>query len=171
MSHDQTLDIFADLEQSLIRAVSESQSKANREALKLQVKAARARIAQPSCEKDERAELVTLIESWEQANIWATAGIAAMVKRSSCSCCGSLSHSPDGYYKHQVGRKDPTLQRWVKLVQFNPVEFDSIPKEVIFRDEVSDFCMTCLDTSQFDLTKGMVKCLTPALVEKLHEQV
>lgn len=164
-------DLFADLERSLSLAVFESENKKNKASFTQQVKAARVRISQPSCQGDERQELLAMIDRWEQANIWVTSGIAAMIKRTSCSCCGELSVSPIGYYKHQTGRQDPSLQRWVKFNDYNPAaaEFSSVPKEVIFSDETSEFCLKCLDITKFDPAKGMVKCLTPALVEKLHE--
>lgn len=164
---------FADLEAALTKAVKDIEAKANARAITSEVRAARHRLTQANTTQEERAELLAKIDQWEQANIWTTAGISAMVQRQVCSCCGEVTLSPIGYYRYQVGRKDASLQRWVRIAKLDLSEqlSASYPRSVIFQDSCSDFCMSCLDLIKFDLAAGQVKCLQAAYVEKLHEEV
>lgn len=170
-----TLDEFDDLEAELNAAMQQAMAKKEQEdaetIIRKNLKAARQRISTTLISQQERAELLKKIAEWEEATIWLTTAVAAMFSRQSCSCCGHVSISPIGYYRHQIGRKNLKANRWVALQRHELLEIHATdyPREVIFQDSTADFCLNCLDLSRYDIQKGQVKCLAPIMVEKLQE--
>lgn len=169
-------DDFAELEAELNAAIKEVQDKKAAEDaesyIRRNLKAARHRINTTLVSQKEREELLKKIAEWEEATIWITTAVAAMFSRQACSCCGHITTAPIGYYKHQIGRKNQKDNRWVRVQHFELLEIraSEYPGEVIFQDSTSDFCLQCLDVSRYDIQQGKVKCLAPAMIERLQEQ-
>lgn len=170
-----SMDDFADLEAELNAAIKEVQAKKEKEdaetVIRRNLKAARQRVNTTLVSQQERLELIKKISEWEEATIWITTAVAAMFSRQACSCCGHVTTSPIGYYRHQVGRKNPKTNRWVIVGKYELAEIQAsdYPGEVIFQDSTTDFCLQCLDVARYDIQQGKVKCLSPAMIEKLQE--
>lgn len=164
-------DPFADLERDLVAAVAAMAAKRKANDVGAHLKAARARVQQPACQGDERAELLLKIEQWEQANIWEQIGISALIERKTCTCCGKTSHNPIGYFSYQRGRKDHKAERWVAIraIELADQLNSQLQRSTIFQDTASPFCMRCLDTEKFQLDNGATKCLLAYQIDSLVE--
>lgn len=171
INQDVEIDIFADLERDLAAAVAAMAAKKKANDIGAHLKAARARVQMPSCQGDEREELLAKIAQWEQATVWEQVGISALIERKTCECCGKTSHNPIGYFSHQRGRKDRRAERWVAIRAIDLADqlSSQLQRSTIFQDTQSSFCMWCLDTEKFQLDNGATKCLTPAQIDSLVE--
>ena len=160
-----------ELEREMKAAVLRTQQKRAKNDLSMQVRAARQRVQNPNISGEEREDLLNRIEDWEQAYIWITTGIAAMIERKICKCCANVTNSPVGYYRHQIGREDAKSARWVRIKELSQADNNpSIAREVVYTETEVDFCLSCLPNG-FDLTTGTVKKLVARSHEQLHPEV